>query len=193
MAERSAVGEGRDNLLESLFDLFGESGPSPGLSMRRIAQELGVHHTLLTYHFGSRPQLLAAVLAEARRRDNALIAAADAELGFAELTKAVWNHYSHPDRSERSRAFFNVAGLAMYDPEAYADFFAELDELVHLFERAAKSEGHTAEQARRMSMNTVAWLRGLLFQRLLSDDPADADDAARHYLRSLTSLETQRD
>jgi len=191
VSERSAVGEGRDKLLASLFDRFGEAGPSPDLSMRQIAEQLGVHHTLLTYHFGSRPRLLAAVLAEARRRDNALIAAADADLSFPELAKAVWDHYSHPDRIERTRAFFHVAGLAMYDADAYSDFFAELDELTHLLERAARNDGFTAKQARRMSVSTDSCIRGLLFQRLLSEDAAEVEQAARHYLRSLAAQQIQ--
>jgi AcrR family transcriptional regulator len=191
VSERSAVGEGRDNLLASLFDRFGEAGPSPDLSMRQIAEQLGVHHTLLTYHFGSRPRLLAAVLAEARRRDNALIAAADSDLSFPELAKAVWDHYSQPDQIERTRSFFYVAGLAMYDADAYADFFAELDELSHLLERAARNDGFTARQARRMSVSTDSCIRGLLFQKLLTDDHSEVDDAARLYLRSLASPKTQ--
>src|SRR5688500_13263563 len=104
MPVRSAVGQGRENLLAALFGTFGESGPSPDLSMRQIADRLGVHHTLLTYHFGSGPGLVAAVLAEARRRDNAVISATDATRGFAALAKAVWEHYSHPDRDARVRA-----------------------------------------------------------------------------------------
>jgi AcrR family transcriptional regulator len=191
VAERSAVGEGRDNLLASLFDLFGESGPSPDLSMRQIAEQLGVHHTLLTYHFGSRPRLLAAVLAEARHRDNALIAATDADLSFPELARALWAHYAHPERMDRARAFFYVASLAMYDPDAYADFFAELDEIAHLLERAARNDGHSPKQARRMSLSTDACLRGFLLQRLLSEDTSDVDDAARHYFASLTSSAKQ--
>jgi AcrR family transcriptional regulator len=191
VSERSAVGEGRDNLLASLFDRYGEVGPSPDLSMRQIAEQLGVHHTLLIYHFGSKPRLLAAVLAEARRRDNALIAAADADLSFRELATAVWEHYSHPDRIERTRAFFHVAGLAMYDADAYADFFAELDELTHLLERAARNDGLTPKQARRKSVSTDACIRGLLFQRVLSEDAAEVDLAARYYLASLGSSETQ--
>jgi AcrR family transcriptional regulator len=65
---RSPVGEGKQRLLEALFDEFDENGPSPNLSIRYIAEWLDVHHTLLTYHFGSRAGLLAAVLSEARRR-----------------------------------------------------------------------------------------------------------------------------
>lgn len=185
MPVRSAVGEGRDNLLIALFDTFGESGPSPDLSMRQIADKLDVHHTLLTYHFGSRPGLLAAVLAEGRSRDNKVIAATDADESFASLASAVWKHYAHPDRTARVRAFFHVAGLAMYDTNAFSDFLAELDDLAQMFIRAARRDGKSQAEARRLSINTVACLRGLLLQRLLTDNTRDIDDAARHFLRSL--------
>ncbi|EPX62330.1 Transcriptional regulator, TetR family [Cystobacter fuscus DSM 2262] len=48
---KSPVGEGKQRLLEALFDEFDENGPSPNLSIRYIAERLDVHHTLLTYHF----------------------------------------------------------------------------------------------------------------------------------------------
>ena len=185
MPARSAVGEGRENLLLALFDSFGESGPSADMSMRQIADRLGVHHTLLTYHFGSRAGLLAAVLAEARHKDNAVIAATDADLGFAALTAAIWAHYSHPDREARVRAFFHVAGLAMYDIQAFSSYVSELDDLAEMLTSAARADGKTALQARRLSISTVACLRGLLFQRVLADDPSEVDDAARTFLRSL--------
>jgi AcrR family transcriptional regulator len=79
---RSPVGEGKQRLLEALFGELDENGPSPNLSIRYIAERLDVHHTLLTYHFGSRAGLLAAVLSEARPRDNLVIAATNPEFGF---------------------------------------------------------------------------------------------------------------
>lgn len=109
---RSPVGEGRERLLQTLFDEFGESGPSPNLSMRQVAERIGVHHTLLTYHFGSRPSLLGAVLSEARRRDN-LVIASDDELGFEPLCRTIWSFYSNAAHEDRTRAFFHLVGLAV--------------------------------------------------------------------------------
>lgn len=182
---RAAVGTGRQRLLEKFFDTFGEGGPSPELSTRQVAEELGVHHTLLTYHFGSRQQMLAAVLNEARRRDYALMAATDGDLGVADLALAIWEHYSDPSRADRVRAFFYVAGLAIHDPDSYQDFTENLDELAGLVERAARRDGHSPRQARRLSLQIDACIRGLLLQRLLSDDAAAVDDAARSIIRTL--------
>ncbi|MFB6722349.1 TetR/AcrR family transcriptional regulator [Kribbella sp. NPDC056345] len=181
---RSAAGEGRERLLEALFDEFGESGPSPSLSMRQVAERLGVHHTLLTYHFGSRPSLLGAVLSEARRRDNLAIAATGSELGFAPLCRAIWDFYSDAAHEDRTRAFFHLAGLAVYEHNAYQSFVTGLDDLVHTLEAAARRDGHTATEARQQSIIAVSCLRGLLLQRLLTPD-AEVDDAAERFLGSL--------
>ena len=180
---RAPVGEGRARLLQTLFDEFGENGPSPNLSMRQVAERLGVHHTLLTYHFGSRPGLLSAVLSEARRRDNLVIAATSAGLGFVELFRTIWGFYSSPAQEERTRAFFHLIGLAVYERGAYDPFVADLDDLTHLLEAAARRDGLTVPEAAQSSLVAVAGMRGLLLQRLLSPS-AEVDAAAERFLAS---------
>jgi AcrR family transcriptional regulator len=186
---RAPVGEGRERLLEALFDEFGESGPSPNLSMRQVAERLGVHHTLLTYHFGSRPSLLGAVLSEARRRDNLVIAAADDELGFVPLFQSIWSFYSDAGHEERIRAFFHLAGLAVYEHEAFEEFVADLDDLAALLEAAALRDGCTTTDARQKSLIAIACMRGLLLQKLLTPD-ADVDAAAERFITSLAASPT---
>lgn len=181
---RSRVGEGRERLLQALFDEFGDSGPSPNLSMRQVAERLGVHHTLLTYHFGSRPALLAAVLSEARRRDNLVIAADDDELGFVPLCTAVWARYSNAAHEDRARAFFHLAGLAVYEQDAFQELVADVDELARILEAAALRDGSLPADARQRSVVAVASLRGMLLQRLLTTDPAEVDAAAERLIAS---------
>ncbi|CAN5181537.1 hypothetical protein BH09ACT9_BH09ACT9_27550 [soil metagenome] len=186
---RSPVGEGRERLLQALFDEFGETGPSPKLSMRQVAERLGVHHTLLTYHFVSRPGLLSALLSEARLRDNLVIAAMGKDLGFAALCRAIWTFYSNAEHEDRSRTFFHLAGLAVYEHKAFQDFAADLDDLAHLLEAAALREGFTMVDAKQQSIIATACLRGLLLQRLLTPD-AEVDAAAERFITSLTASTT---
>jgi AcrR family transcriptional regulator len=181
---RAPVGEGRERLLQALFDEFGESGPSPNLSMRQVAERLGVHHTLLTHHFGSRPSLLSAVLSEARRRDNLVIAATDHELGFPELCRAIWRFYSDAAHADRIRAFFHLVGLAVYELDAFQEFVADLDDLTGVLEAAARRDGCTAEDAKEKSVIAIACVRGLLLQGLLTPE-VDLDAAAERFLTSL--------
>jgi AcrR family transcriptional regulator len=182
---RAPIGEGRDRLLEALFDEFGESGPSPSLSMRQVAERLGVHHTLLTYHFGSRPSLLGAVLSEARRRDNLVIAATDDQLGFVPLFRAIWRFYSDEAHGDRVRAFFHLVGLSVYEPEAFQEFVADLDDLTGMLEAAAGRDGCAPADAKQLSLLATSCLRGLLLQRLLTPD-ADVDVAAERFIDTLT-------
>jgi AcrR family transcriptional regulator len=188
---RAPAGEGKERLLEALFDEFGDSGPSPNLSMRQVAERLGVHHTLLTYHFGSRPSLLRAVLSEARRRDNMLIAAAGGDLGFESLCRAVWRFYANDALEDRSRAFFHLVGLAVYERDAFEEFVADIDDLRQLLEAAALRDGSTPTDARQLSIIATSSLRGLLLQRLLAPS-ADVDAAAERFLASLTALSGNR-
>lgn len=187
---RAPIGEGRDRLLQALFDEFGESGPSPNLSMRQVAERLGVHHTLLTYHFGSRPALLGAVLSEARRRDNLVIAATEDQRGFEALFRAIWRFYSDDAHGDRIRAFFHLVGLSVYAPDDFQDFVGGLDELAGMLEAAARRDGLAPTEAKRHSLLAIACLRGLLLQRLLTPDAdvdADVDAAAERFITTLTA------
>lgn len=188
---RAPVGEGRERLLQALFDEFGENGPRPNLSMRQVAERIGVHHTLLTYHFGSRPALLSAVLSEARRRDNLVIAAAGAGLGFIDMLRAIWNFYAKAAHEERTRAFFHLIGLAVYEQGAFDGFVSDLDDLTHLLEAAARRDGLTTADAAQQSLVAIACVRGLLLQRLLSPTE-EVDAAAERFIASFAKAVEHR-
>jgi AcrR family transcriptional regulator len=191
---RASVGEGKVRLLQALFDEFGETGPSPNLSMRQVAERLGVHHTLLTYHFGSRPGLLSAVLSEARRRDNLVIAATGDDLGFVDMLRAIWGFYANTEHEERTRAFFHLIGLAVYERGAFDGFVADLDDLTHLLRAAACREGLGSAEAAQRSLIAIACIRGLLLQRLLSPSE-EVDAAAERFIGSfaMAPLEDPRE
>lgn len=187
---RASVGEGRAKLLQALFDEFGETGPRPNLSMRQVAERIGVHHTLLTYHFGSRPGLLSAVLSEARSRDNRIIATTGEDLGFVDMLRAIWDFYADAAHEERTRAFFHLIGLAVYERGAFGDFVADLDDLTRLLAASGRREGLTPEEADQQSLIAIACVRGLLLQRLLS--PSDeVDAAAERFIASFATVTTR--
>jgi AcrR family transcriptional regulator len=188
---RAPAGQGKQRLLHALFDEFGAGGPSPNLSIRYIAERLDVHHTSLTYHFGSRAGLLAAILAEARARDNAAIAAIDPEIGFAPLCRAVWRRYSSAEHNDRARAFFHVVGLAVYEGEAFPDLGAATDGLTRILEAAALRDGYAPTDAKQQSLIAIAGLRGLLLQRLIDPD-ADVAAAAERFIATLAPASVSR-
>jgi AcrR family transcriptional regulator len=186
-----AVSEARARLLQALFDEFGEAGPGPNLSMRQVAERAGVSHTLLAYHFGSRPKLQAAVLAESRHRDNAVLDAHFGTLGFAELTQGAWDFFSEPERDDRFRAFFRLAGEAVYEQDAYEDLFPELDDFTRMVEAAARRDGVSEADARQLSLVTIACVRGLQLLEKLNPG-ADMNAAFEYFLQSLASNAARR-
>jgi hypothetical protein len=111
----------------------------------------------------------------------------DDELGFVELCGAVWHFYANDAAGDRSRAFFHLVGLAVYERDAFEEFGTDIDDLRQLLEAAALRDGSTPTDARQLSIIAASCLRGLLLQRLLGRS-AEVDAAAERFLASLTAL-----
>lgn len=63
----SELGETETKILDAAFRRLAEDGYA-ALSVREIAKDAGVNHALINYHFGSKDQLVIAVLDHANRR-----------------------------------------------------------------------------------------------------------------------------
>ena len=160
--------DARERLLTRLLDAFDGTLPSPDVSLREVAARTGTSHALLRYHFGSLSGVLAAMLTAQRSRDNAALAEVAQDGTFEDLVAAIWRTYSHPDRVSRIRGFFHVVGLAAYGPEDFHEFIDSLNDLTTLLTSLAEREGRTAADARTTATVTIAALRGLLLQEVLT-------------------------
>jgi AcrR family transcriptional regulator len=158
----------RERLLARLLETFGEELPPPSTSLRGIAAQVGTSHALLRYHFGSHSGVLTAMLVAQRAQDNETLSAEASDLGFAELVERVWALYTDPARVARVRSFFVVVGLAAQEPEAYPDFIASLEDLTSLLTEVARREGDSEKEAALRATVTIAALRGLLLQEVLT-------------------------
>lgn len=94
-----------------------------GLSLRPLAAALDTSPRMLLYDFGSKQELVAAVLAEARRRGATRLAenlppeAASPE----ERLRGIWAWISAPERAAFVRLFFEVHADGLVHPENYPD------------------------------------------------------------------------
>lgn len=170
----------RDRLLERLLSTFGDELPPQGASLREIAARVGTSHALLRYHFGSHAGLLAAMLVGQRARDNTSLAGDAESASYAELVERIWALYTDPQRMDRLRGFFLVAGLAAQDPEAFEEFVASLNDLSGLLAEVARREGAAPAEASLRATVTTAALRGLLLQQVLA--PGTVPLAAVHHV-----------
>ena len=171
-------GDARERLLARLLAAFGESLPSPEMSLREVAARAGTSHALLRYHFGSLSGVLAAMLKVQRSRDNEAFFKAAQQGTFDELVVAIWRAYSRPERLSRVRGFFHVVGLAAYSPGDFRDFIDSLDDLTMMLASLAEREGRDDKEALSMATVAVAAIRGLLLQEVLTPTDRSQDAVA---------------
>lgn len=175
-------GDARERLLARLLDAYGEDLPSPQVSLREVAARAETSHALLRYHFGSLAGVLAAMLTVQRSRDNEVLLKT-AEWGtFDDLVVAIWRAYTRPEQLSRVRGFFHVVGLAAYSPGDFREFIDSLDDLTTMLASLAEREGHDTGEAVSMATVTVAAMRGLLLQKVLTP-AAHSEDAVALILR----------
>jgi AcrR family transcriptional regulator len=175
-------GDARERLLARLLDAFDEALPAPEVSLREIAARAETSHALLRYHFGSLPGVLAAMLTAQRARDNEALVEAAREGTFDDLVVAIWRAYTRPEQLSRVRGFFHVVGLAANRPEDFREFIGSLDDLTKMLASLAEREGLDTEEALTLATVTIAAIRGLLLQEVLTPT-AHSEDAVALILR----------
>ncbi|MEO6471696.1 MAG: helix-turn-helix domain-containing protein [Aeromicrobium sp.] len=166
-----------DDLLDRAVDHVIESG-MPSLSVRRLADALGVAHNTITYHFGTRSQLLEAIfgrLAEHIRRDTS----AD-ELGEydnieqaarARIT-ATWDWLTDPAHRPVWTTFFEVFALAIREPATYRGFLDHVaNDWVHPLAEEMLAVGMDRPLADARATLLVATVRGLVIELQAAADP----------------------
>lgn len=185
MAGRPVDHQRRAELLDAVVDYTVEHGFSE-LSWRPVAAALGVSTTTLVHRFGTKEQMLEAILGRLRER---IFAATNDTLGeqpdLATAVRAVWTRTSDPRRGAEFRLFFAVYGRALQAPEQFAEF---LDRVVADWMNAlceTQGPGTDPVTAKRTATLVIATIRGLLLDLLATGDRARVQDAAESFLATL--------
>ncbi len=174
----------RAELLDAAVDYATEHGFS-GLSWRPVAAALGVSATTLVHHFGTKEQLLEAILG--RLRDRMVAATSDRleQPDLATAARAAWTRTSDPQQEAEFRLFFAVYGRALQAPQQFAGFLERVvaDWMSALVD--AQGPGTDPATAARTATLVIATIRGLLLDLLATGDRARVQDAAESFLASL--------
>jgi len=144
-----------------------------GLSLRPLAAALGTSTRMLLYDFGSKEALISAILAEARRREAALLTEHAPTAGSREdLLRDIWSWISAPEQRPFLRLFFEVYVDAIRHPEAYpADGKAMVTDWLTAL-GATLTEGDAVT-----TTLVIAVIRGLLLDVLATGDQVRVDAA----------------
>jgi AcrR family transcriptional regulator len=161
----------RQELLDALVDAFA-SGGIGGRSLREVAAAVGTSHRMLLHHFGSRDELLLAIVEEVERRQTTMLA--DLPDEPASAFAAMWADLRRPELRPFERLFFECYARGAQGeepftrllPAAIGGWLAAVDE----------QSGATVEPA--LARLGLAVTRGLLLDLVATDDERGVDAAA---------------
>ncbi|MGW1786036.1 TetR/AcrR family transcriptional regulator [Streptomyces sp. NPDC002143] len=159
------------------------------LSLRPVAQAVGVTHATLLRHFSSKDELIMSVL-DKIRTDLADLMNSDEEFraagSTAELVRAAWRRLCEPQEQRQFLLLFELVGHHGWKPEGDRDLAHSIISgwLDVLTERLVQ-DGWPAEDASAVATLILAQVRGLQLDLLVSGDRDRVDRAIDFSLRIL--------
>jgi AcrR family transcriptional regulator len=168
----------RRELLDALIEEFATGGIGDR-SLREVATAVGTSHRMLLHHFGSREDLLVAIVEEVERRQMGLLGdlPTDAAQGFA----AMWGDLHRPELRQLERLFFECYARAAQGEKPF-DRMLPGAVVGWLSEVEAVTDGPFDPAMARLGL---AVTRGLLLDLVATNDEAGVDAAANAFAKLL--------
>lgn len=185
MAGRPVNHQRRADLLDAAVEYAAEYGFSE-LTWRPVAAALGVSPTTLVHHFGTKEQMLEAILG--RLRERIFVATRDLageRPDLATEARATWTRASDPRHAAEFRLLFAVYGRALQAPQQFAEFLEHV--VAYWMSALVDAQGPHVDPATatRTATLVIATIRGLLLDLLATGDRDRVQDAAESYLATL--------
>lgn len=179
------MGEARQALLGKAIDYYITHGVRD-TSLRTLASNIGTSQRMLHYHFGSREDLLAAVIEAVVEADTAVVRNIFATHSDPfDAGRATWQ-YIRGQAVEVGALFFELSSHAMRElPHAGGLAHVLTRESEAAFTEAFLTVIDDVARAERLARLTVAVGRGLLFEALLDKDFAASDAGLEDFLQLL--------
>jgi AcrR family transcriptional regulator len=147
----------REELLDRAVDYVCEHGLAD-LSLRPLAQALGVSPGSLLYHFGSKEGLLMEIIRKGRRRQQMLASQTDD-------LEVLWRDWTAPRWLAPLRLFFEVYALALQHPDRFPGFLESA-----VYDWLDEIEPSRDPNARADATVLLAIFRGLLLDFCATGD-----------------------
>ncbi len=169
----------RQQLLDALVEEFAAGGIGDR-SLREVAAAVGTSHRMLLHHFGSREDLLVAIVEGVERRQMGLLT--ELPTTPAEGFASMWADLHRPELRNLERLFFEcyaraAQGEKPFDrmvPGAVSGWLAEVEAVA----------GGAFDPA--MARLGLAVTRGLLLDLVATNDDAGVDAAAKAFSQLLS-------
>ncbi|NTY61334.1 TetR family transcriptional regulator [Mycolicibacterium sphagni] len=171
----------RRELLDALVTECAENGIG-GRSLRELADAVGTSHRMLLHHFGSREELLLAVVDDVERKQMALLHELTSDDGGQEFA-AMWTHLRRPELRGLERLFFECYARGA---QGESPFTGMLPAAVDRWLALAQADSDVNPAMARLGL---AVTRGLLLDLAGTNDDAGVDAAAQHFIGLITARE----
>ena len=160
----------RQELLDAVVKECAERGIGDR-SLRDVAAAVGTSHRMLLHHFGSRNELLLAIVDEVERRQRALLP--ELPSGPAAAMAAMWADLRRPELRPFERLFFECYARGVQGEQPFARMLPGAVE-------AWLVDAEAADPA--LVRLGLAVMRGLLLDLVGTEDDAGVDAAAQAFV-----------
>jgi AcrR family transcriptional regulator len=166
----------RGDLLEGIAEYVLDHGVA-NLSMRRVAEAVGVSHVTLRHHFGSKDELVAEIVEHLLERT--LTPRGDySDVNSASPLRALWSGWTSPEGERDIRLFIEVLGQSLFEGSGYRPAVTHsIEHRLDLIAANLTSLGCREDEARVFATLLLAVLRGLIMDLLVTGDRERIDAA----------------
>lgn len=172
--------ERRQQLLDAVVEEVAVRGIGDR-SLRDVAAAVGTSHRMLLHHFGSREEMLLAIVEEVERRQRALLPQLPQDP--AEATAAMWADLRRPELRPFERLFFECYARGVQGEQPFARMLPGAVE-AWLTDDAA---GSIDPAQMRLGL---AVARGLLLDLVATQDEVGVDAAAQAFVELIRRSES---
>ena len=180
----------RTNLLDDLIEYAGQHGLAHA-SLREIADGVGTSHRMLIHHFGSKDEVLAAVVAEVERRQRDAVREVTSSTSEVDDLWQLWERWADPGLAPYERLFFELYGQALQGkPWATPMLDNAVADWLEPIAKVLGAAGVAADDA--SARLAIAVTRGLILDLLTTGDRAAVDAAMRRFVQTLEATTAPR-
>lgn len=144
------------------------------ISFRSLAESLGVSTYTLVYHFGTREELLKAILQSMNERQNDALGLIDANhstaTSFIDHFRRAFAIMVDPDNRQLQRIEFEAAMLGVMSPDLLPIARGTLDLWIQVATKALRDLGLDGEQAHDSAHYIIDAMYGMKYDLVLTGD-----------------------
>lgn len=181
----------RSQLLEAAYAYVLRHGLGE-MSLRPLAAAIGSSPRVLLYLFGSKDELIRALLARARSDELELLARAgrlqaDGQAELAVLAEQTWAWLAADEHRALLKLWVEAYARSIVEPDGPWVGFARatVDDWLDVFASAGRREGDDDSSARRRATAVLAVLRGALLDLLATGDVGRVTTAVQQQIAAM--------